>query len=524
MIQTTTNKNAFWGAIFSIILGMLLLGMTPQVFAWGGPSHSELAQILFNDSNISPFISEFGINVGDVTSWTSEPPDEWHHPGWAMLVARGYLGTYGSQNWAGLNETTRLRYLTHIAVDCGVPIGHSPASDTYTNKVAEAHLEAQVATWSSYPSIAGTCYFQHGSTGYSTCFDGTYTQIISKFYSACLNNANWYEGKENWLGLHSTDTNRTAAWAGTTLGLNLGRAILVDYFLAKRNTVAVANGPYSVSPGGSITFSSAGSYDPDSITWNANATYYNNGGGLTTIQWDLNGDGVYETSGASPTLTYSALYALGGPTTGRTISLRVVDDEGKVATATSTLTVYAPSNVLISPTLNNGSFESPTVIPDGTNGSIAWQFIAPTGWTYVPAGSSGAIATQTKGTTADGTITVTVPNGNQHATMCNGGWLYQQLGPFQANTIYILTGYGSKDGNAIPEMCLASGQIGVTSSLPTTPNYTFVAFPAVVVDTRVQTSLVGQPIQVVLRSVQADWATSAALFDHITLVAVPPEN
>lgn len=262
-----------------------------------------------------------------------------------MINTRGYLTNYGgSQDWPSLDMTTRVKYLIHIATDCGVPLGHSPANEVYNNTIGEALLEAQVSSWSDYPSIVGASSYTHSRTGYSTNFSGTYSQILTKFYNACLNNATWFKSTKNSFGMHSSDDNRAAGWNGTTLGLYLGRAMLADLFLAEQPTVANANGSYAVYPGGAVTFSSAGSYDPDSITWNSDGTYYNNGGGFSCA-WDLNGDGTFETSGASPTRSYSQLASLVGYTEGRQITLRVADTEPgvyqKTSTATAMLAVYA---------------------------------------------------------------------------------------------------------------------------------------------------------------------------------------
>ena len=200
---------------------------------------------MLDDPAVSPFISEFGIDANSVKSWTSEPPDAWHHPGWSMLQARGYLGVHNDMDWTSLSETTRLRYLIHIAADSGVPVGHSPARDVYVNTLGEAQLEAQVALWDSYPSVAWQTGYYHESTGYSETFTGTYSQILTKFYGACINNAQWYKNKENILVCTVRKPIAEPAGAGTTLGLYLARAMLVDYFLAKRDPVAVANGLWS---------------------------------------------------------------------------------------------------------------------------------------------------------------------------------------------------------------------------------------------------------------------------------------
>lgn len=320
----------------ALTVGLLTLALATSAFGWGGPSHSMLAGNIFNDAAIKPFISEFGINAGAVTSWSDEPPSDWHHPGYSMIVARGYLGTYSGDNWAGLDETTRLRYMTHILMDCGVPINHSPANQVYPGtQVAEGALEAQASTWSDSPNVSGNSY------------SGTFSQVVSTFTSECVTNAqNFKNSGTEWylLGAHSTDENRHYGWIGQTLALKFARAVLTDYFLAKRGTHAEAGSGYAVDPNGNVTFSSAGSYDPDSITWRTNATYYNNGGGITSVKWDLDNDGTYETTGSTASKTHAQLVSMIGYTEGKTIEVQVTDNEGKVATDTATVAVYSNPN------------------------------------------------------------------------------------------------------------------------------------------------------------------------------------
>ena len=80
-------------------------------------------------------------------------------------------------------------------------------------------------------------------------------------------------------------------------------------------------GPYAVNEGGSLTLTATGS-DP-------------NVGDTLTYAWDLDGNGTYETSGAST--AYSAL-ALDGPTS-RTVGVQVTDQLGLTGTASVTITV-----------------------------------------------------------------------------------------------------------------------------------------------------------------------------------------
>ena len=184
-VQRLMERNSF---DLCIRRGLILMGVgalmifgaaVSQVFAWGGPSHSALATKVLDDPAVSPFISEFGIDANSVKSWTSEPPDAWHHPGWSMLQARGYLGIHNDMDWTSLSETTRLRYLIHIAADSGVPVGHSPARCMSIHW--EAQLEGQVVVGQlSFGCLTG---YYHESTGYSETFTGTYSQILTKFYT-----------------------------------------------------------------------------------------------------------------------------------------------------------------------------------------------------------------------------------------------------------------------------------------------------------------------------------------------------
>jgi hypothetical protein len=84
-------------------------------------------------------------------------------------------------------------------------------------------------------------------------------------------------------------------------------------------TVA-AGGPYSVAEGGTVPLSAAGS-DPE--------------GGPLTYAWDLDDNGTFETSGASPTFSAAAL---DGPSA-RTVHVQVTDNGGLTATADATVNV-----------------------------------------------------------------------------------------------------------------------------------------------------------------------------------------
>jgi beta propeller repeat protein/parallel beta-helix repeat protein len=92
---------------------------------------------------------------------------------------------------------------------------------------------------------------------------------------------------------------------------------------------AVLDGPYAAYEGSEITFDGSASYDHD--------------GDALTYEWDLDGDGIFETTGVEVSKTWLDDY------TG-TVSLRVTDTHGlfNVASSTVTVTNTAPTATLSS--------------------------------------------------------------------------------------------------------------------------------------------------------------------------------
>jgi hypothetical protein len=89
---------------------------------------------------------------------------------------------------------------------------------------------------------------------------------------------------------------------------------------------AQPGGPYAVAEGASLVLAGSGS-DVETAT--------------PTIEWDLDGDGMFETAGATPTFSAAAI---GGPSS-RTVGLRVTDDDGgsTIDTAIVTIENVAPT-------------------------------------------------------------------------------------------------------------------------------------------------------------------------------------
>ncbi|MBN1555305.1 MAG: PEP-CTERM sorting domain-containing protein [Phycisphaerae bacterium] len=308
-------------------------------FGWGGPTHAALTQRVFDDPTLAPFLS--GIDQSAIENYIGEPGD-YQNGQWSNVQARAYLDTGVSPNginWNALDETTRLKYMTHNLADVAVPLGHSPANQVYTNTVAEAVLEAQVSTWTSYPSIAGTCNYTHSETGHTYNYTGTIDQILNTHYNAVLDNAAWFKSTKKWYG-HSTDDNRHAGWNGTKQAMLLQRAMLVDYFLAKELPVMTANN-YIAYSDQYVVFDQSSSYDPDAISWNSDGTYSQLYGvqnqGIEYFVWDVNGDVPYGGNwdygayGNWVAPTAQMLIDLGVPTDEWSVYyVAGVDNEGKV--------------------------------------------------------------------------------------------------------------------------------------------------------------------------------------------------
>jgi YD repeat-containing protein len=140
---------------------------------------------------------------------------------------------------------------------------------------------------------------------------------------------------------------------------------------ATRTLTVTNQGPvasFTVSPnpadtGQTVSFDGSGSADPD--------------GTITSYEWDLDGNGTFETdSGSDPTVsrTYASAQAI-------TVKLRVTDDHGKVSQASHQLTINnrpptASFSVSPSPVLTGKSISfdaSASQDPDGTITSYEWD-------------------------------------------------------------------------------------------------------------------------------------------------------
>jgi hypothetical protein len=337
-VKTETSS-----AILLAAMGAALLFVPTVAFGWGPIiTHPGIVTSAFNDPQIDQLAHEYwgssaNANISAVDGFQGDLFGV-HHNEYSAFQSRLWTS---SSWWSDVpDEITKLQYLGHNCGDSAVPVDHYPANTVFVDATHENLLEPQVEANSGYQhSVTGTATYS-GNVAFS--YIGTYAEVMNAHYNAVRANANWFKNAPYGL-LDISASNHTAGWTGVTQGAMFARVVFADYFLSKKPTIANAGTTYRARPGGSVTFHATGSQDPDSVSWAGNGTFSNDGGGLVGYSWDLNGDGNYgDATGASPTMSYSDLVKMDGYTAGRTIGLRVTDNEGSIGYANATLTVDVP--------------------------------------------------------------------------------------------------------------------------------------------------------------------------------------
>jgi hypothetical protein len=233
----------------SLLVICLVLCISSTTFGWGSSpatTHERMANRILDHPNIQAYIAQFGLNRTTIAGIANtEPPTEYHHPGWSNLRDRStYL------DWPVNN--TIVGYIIHIACDCGVACCHSPANEVWCDDVAESVFEGS-AEARSIPSLTGL-------------YSGDYNTQMSIFYTDQMNLV--YNFKYWWEHTWYCPLCDPGDYAvtGMTNGLRLTYAVLIEYFNyhTMQATVISANGGESLLAGTNHT-----------ITWQTLGTFQN---------------------------------------------------------------------------------------------------------------------------------------------------------------------------------------------------------------------------------------------------------
>jgi PKD repeat protein len=281
--------------------------------------------------------------------------------------------------------------------------------------------------------------------------------------SAATTSRSFSTSGERAVGLRVTDN--LGATATTTLNVNVTNRAPTATFTAS---------PSSVPTGTNTTLSAAASGDQD--------------GTIVKYEWDLDGNGSYETSsGATSSLTTS--YATAGT---KTIGLRATDNLGATATTTRTVSVtnraptaaftVTPNPVTAGATVSFNATGS--VDPDGTISKYEWDLdgngsyevnagaTATTSKSFTPAGSKtiGLRVTDNSGATGTTTQTLTVRGPYNDAISSTPGLIdYWRLGESSGTTLANSVA-GAPSASRTSSILNSGATLGVAGPLTLDPN------------------------------------------------------
>jgi YD repeat-containing protein len=320
-------------------------------------------------------------------------------------------GTYETNTGATATASRVYSVKGEVAVGLRVTDNDGATATSTAGVTIENHAPAASFTVSPNPAPTGTAVTYNASA--SSDPDGTITK-----YEWDLDGNGTYESN---TGATATATSSYATPGNRTVGLrvtdNDGATATTTRTATIQNRAPSASftaTPSTALSGVAISFNASASSDPD--------------GTVAKYEWDLDGNGTYETNTGS-TASASQTYATPG---NRTVGLRVTDNEGATATTTRTVTIQnrAPSasftatpNPVVSG--SNVTFDaSGSKDPDGTVTKYDWDLDG--NGTYETNGDAkatitvsyaqpatrtvGLRVTDNSGATATTTITLTVQN------------------------------------------------------------------------------------------------------------------
>ncbi len=215
----------------------------------------------------------------------------------------------------------------------GTGISHHYGYSDMTGYVART-ITTKTGTW-TVDFDSGTSGTPWGTASWNS-IEPAGTQVNVRVRSSD-DKATWSGWEDTTNGVKLTTTpNGRYLQIETTLQITSGDVspILYDLTVKVGNQPPIANpgGPYVENEGSAITFVGSTSSDPDA------------GDSIVNYEWDLDGDGTFESSGATITKTWLDDYS-------GTLTLKVTDTYGATNTADTTVTVnnVAPTVTITGP-------------------------------------------------------------------------------------------------------------------------------------------------------------------------------
>ena len=400
----------------------------------------------------SPAAAPSGTSVG-FNAAASKDPDgtiakyEWDLDG---------NGSYETNT--GATATATRSYATPGEVNVGLRVTDNEGATATATQIVTVQNRLPSASFTASPTPAPTGTSVSFNAGASSDPDGT----IAK-----------YEWDLDGNGSYETDTGATATATSTyatpgerTVALRVtdssgGTATTTRGVIAQNRppSASFTANPNPVSVGVTVTFNASASSDPD--------------GTVAKYEWDLDGNGSYETNtGATATATRSYA-AVSKPVVG----LRITDNSGGTATATTALTVQNLAPTASFTASSNPAVAGTTVTfnaaaskdPDGTIAKYEWDLdgngsYETNGGTKTTTTRSYASAsepvvalrvTDNLGTTATITQTIVVRGPYDTAVRATAGLIdYWRLG--EKSGTNLLDSIGGKNATAVNGVSLGS--------------------------------------------------------------------
>jgi PKD repeat protein len=298
-------------------------------------------------------------------------------------------GTYETDT--GTTATTTKSYPSSRSVDVRMRVTDNSGANASTTRTVTITNRGPTASFTSTPSTVVIGQPVTFDASASTDPDGT----IAK-YQWDLDGNGTYETD---TGTTATTTHTYTSAAATSVSMrvtdNEGATDTQTHTLSFGNQAPTASftaTPASAPTGQAIAFDATASSDPD--------------GTIAKYEWDLDGNGTFETD-TGTTMTTSRTYTAAGSVD---VKLRVTDDKGATATQTKTVTVTnrAPTaSFTVTPnpaaTRQNVTLDAAgSTDPDGTVAHYEWDL--DNNGTYETDGGTTATRTATFATV--GTVTV----------------------------------------------------------------------------------------------------------------------